>query len=88
MAYRPEELADSFKKRGWLASALRYAAMVIVVVLLGVYIGFLLFGTNSVEVLYKLHVQEKNLKRSIEYLKRENARLQKEYFELKDVEPE
>ncbi len=88
MAYRPEELADSFKKHGWLASTLRYAAMVIIVVLLGVYIGFLLFGTNSVEVLYRLHVQEKNLKRSIEYLKRENARLQKEYFELKEVEPE
>ncbi len=88
MAYRPEELADSFKKQGWLASTLRYAAMVIIVVLLGVYIGFLLFGTNSVEVLYRLHVQEKNLKRSIEYLKRENARLQKEYFELKEVEPE
>lgn len=88
MAYRPDELANFFKKSGWLASTLRYAAMVIVVVVLGVYIGFLLFGTNSVEVLYRLHVQEKNLKRSIEYLKRENARLQKEYFELKDMEPE
>ena len=86
--YRPEELVDSLRKRGQLAIVIRYITLVVVVVLLAIYIGNLLFGTNSLEVLYNLHIQEKNLKRSIKYLKRENAHLQKEYFELKEMEPE
>ena len=87
MQNRPDELIDSLQKKGLLAQLLSYFVAVGIVVGLGVYIGILLFGDNSVEVLYNLNVQEKNLKRSIEYLKRENARLQKEYFELKELEP-
>ena len=87
MQNRSDELIDSLHKKGLLAQLLRYFVAVAIVVGLGVYIGILLFGDNSVEVLYNLNVQEKNLKRSIEYLKRENARLQKEYFELKELEP-
>ncbi|BCD62987.1 MULTISPECIES: hypothetical protein [Nitratiruptor] len=87
MDKRPQELADSLKKRSWLAEAFRYSMMALVVILMAIYIGALLFGTNSVEVLYQLNVVEKNLKRSINFLKKENARLQKEYFELKELEP-
>jgi len=88
MANRHEELIDSLSSRGWLATIGKYIFFFVVLVLLAVYIGLLLFGTNSVEVLYKLNVQEKTLQRKIKFLKHENARLQKKYFELKELEPD
>ncbi len=88
MAERHQELIDSLSSRGWLATIGRYAFFFVVLVLLAIYIGILLFGTNSVEVLYKLNVQEKTLQRKIKFLKNENARLQKRYFELKELEPD
>ena len=84
---RHEELLDSLFSKNLYRTVLRYGALFLVIVLLAVYIGNLLFGVNSVEVLYNLGVQEKTLKRKIEFYKRENARLQKEYFELKELEP-
>ena len=54
---------------------------------LGFYVGNLIYGVNSLSVLRKLTNQEIHLKNNIEKLKEENARLQKEYFELKGLEP-
>ncbi len=88
MAKRPSELTDSLGKGSWWQDIVRYGVALAILIAVSVYIGFLLFGTNSVEVLIQLNAQEKSLKRSIEYLKMENARLQKEYFELKQLEPE
>ena len=84
---RQEELLDSLFPKDLYRTLLRYGVLFLVIVALAVYIGNLLFGVNSVEVLYNLGVQEKTLKRKIEFYKRENARLQKEYFELKELEP-
>jgi len=56
------------------------------VVLFGLYIGSLLYGANSIEVLSELKSRELFLKRSIINLKQENANLQKKYFELKGLE--
>ncbi|MDD2566728.1 MAG: hypothetical protein PHI89_07665 [Thiovulaceae bacterium] len=56
-----------------------------VVLFLGVYIGILLYGTNSVEVLLGLEDYETFLQDEIVRLKNENAMLQKEYFELKEI---
>ncbi|WP_457596991.1 hypothetical protein [Hydrogenimonas sp.] len=58
------------------------------VVALGIYAGVLLFGPNSLTVLLGLEEQHASLQRHIERLKSENAALQKEYFELKQLEPE
>ena len=55
---------------------------------LGVYAGVLLFGPNSLTVLLGLEEQHATLERHIEMLKARNAALQKEYFELKQLEPE
>ncbi len=88
MVNRHEELVDSLGSRGWLAAIFKYFMILVLIVVLAVYIGLLLFGTNSVEVLYNLNVQEKSLKRKIEFLKKENAKLQKNYFELKELESE
>ena len=59
---------------------------VIMIVGLGIYIGTLLFGDNSLEVLLGLEEYETYLKEDIERLKTENAALQKEYFELKELD--
>ena len=54
----------------------------------GIYIGNLLFGTNSIEVLTNVQTQQSYLKQKLISLQKNNAKLQKEYFELKNLEPE
>lgn len=54
----------------------------------GLYVGSLLFGVDSLSVLNELKQKEKTLTVNIEKLKEENAKLQKEYFELKGLEPQ
>ena len=88
MREQREELYDFLAQGRFWKPILGYLLLAIVVIILAVYVGILLFGTNSVEVLYNLNIKEKNLNRHIDYLKRENARLQKEYFELKEMEPD
>ncbi|MDQ7046204.1 MAG: hypothetical protein Q9M39_00675 [Sulfurovum sp.] len=57
------------------------------ILLFGIYIGVLMNGENSLTVLNQL--TEKKYRLSIEdkVLKIENQKLQKEYFELKQLEP-
>ena len=81
-----EEIIEGVGAPSLWRRALGYLFYLLIVLGLGAYIGFLLFGDNSLEVYYRLKVQEKSLKRSVEFFKKENARLQKEYFELKDLE--
>ncbi len=84
-----ELLEESKPKRGLTVSLLlKFGAAVAVIVAVGVYIGNILFGTDSVEVLIDLQNKKENLKREVQRLKEENAALQKEYFELKQLEPE
>ncbi len=53
------------------------------------YVSNLLFeGNNSLKVYSALKKQKQQLDKSINYLQLDNARLQKEYFELKNLEPE
>ena len=61
--------------------------LISVIIALGFYVGNLLYGINSLSVLDNLTNKEVFLKTTIEKLKEENARLQKEYFELKGLEP-
>jgi len=58
------------------------------VIVLGVYAGILLFGPNSLTVLLSLEEQRATYETYIKILKAKNAALQKEYFELKQLEPE
>ena len=50
-----------------------------------VYIGVLFYGTNSLEILFGLQDYEHYLQSEILRLKSENAGLQKDYFELKEI---
>ena len=52
------------------------------------YSADLLFGKNSYEVYSSLTKKERHLREEIKRLQQDNARLQKEYFELKNLEPE
>ncbi len=59
----------------------------ILILLFGVYIGILIYGENSTTVLDNLKAEKKRLTLEANELKSENQKLQKEYFELKNLEP-
>ncbi|MCD6259798.1 MAG: hypothetical protein RBR54_05130 [Sulfurimonas sp.] len=63
----------------------KFLILVSIVLSLGIYLGILLYGTNSVEILLGLQDYENFLQSEISRLKTENASLQKEYFELKEI---
>ena len=64
----------------------RLIIAVVLIIALGIYIGILLFGDNSLQVLLELEEYESYLKEDIERLKTENATMQKEYFELRELD--
>lgn len=61
--------------------------LVLVTVFLAQHIADLFFGDNSIEVYSALKQKEAHLQNEIIRLQADNARLQKEYFELKNLEP-
>ncbi|MEJ5168188.1 MAG: septum formation initiator [Arcobacteraceae bacterium] len=61
--------------------------LVLVTVFLAQHIADLFFGDNSIEVYHALKQKEEHLQNEIIRLQADNARLQKEYFELKNLEP-
>ncbi|MDR2100878.1 MAG: septum formation initiator [Campylobacteraceae bacterium] len=58
------------------------------VIILGIYVGNVLFGNSSLEVLIGLKNGKVELERRIFDLKHANARLQKELFELQQLDPD
>jgi len=66
----------------------RLAFAFLAVVVLGIYAGILLFGPNSLTILLGLEEQRAAYEKHIKRLKAQNAALQKEYFELKQLEPD
>ncbi len=64
----------------------KFLFLVLLVMAVGIYIGILLFGDNSLEVLLKLESYEDQLKDEVVRLKQENSILQKEFFELKELD--
>ncbi len=57
------------------------------ILLFGIYVGVLIYGENSLTVLNHLKEKKQVLIEEEKALKVENQRLQKEYFELKQLEP-
>ena len=57
------------------------------ILLFGIYVGVLICGENSLTVLNHLKEKKQVLRQEEKALKTENQRLQKEYFELKQLEP-
>jgi len=63
----------------------KFFVLLSIILLLGIYIGILLYGTNSLEVLLDLQDYENYLQNDVTRLKDENSALQKEYFELQEL---
>ena len=63
----------------------KFLLFLIIVIGFGIYIGIIFYGTNSLEVLLGLQDYENYLQTEIIKLKSENAELQREYFELKEI---
>ena len=63
----------------------KFFVLLLIVLSSGIYIGVLLFGDNSLEVLMGIEDYETYLQDEIVRLKSENAELQKEYFELNEI---
>ncbi len=57
------------------------------IVFLGIYLGIILFGENSILALWHLKQEKKELTKEISNTKNKNQELQKEYFLLKQLEP-
>ena len=57
------------------------------ILLFGIYVGILIYGENSLTVLNHLKEKKEMLKQEEKNLKAENQKLQKELFELKQLEP-
>lgn len=67
----------------WLGFSLKSILLILVgIVLLGLYIGVLLFGENSLVVLNRLEHDKARLTQERTETKASNQKLQKEYFEL------
>ena len=83
--YEEIDNTQSITQRYLGLSWARFISLVFAVLLLGVYLGVLFYGTNSLEVLFGLDDYEVYLHSEIGRLKTENAELQREYFELKEI---
>lgn len=80
---------SGLKKEGGIAGLSLKALLVTVIgiLLFGIYVGVLIYGENSLTVLNQLKEKKQGLSLEEKILKVENQRLQKEYFELKQLEP-
>jgi len=85
-----EEFEDITGKRDskGVSFYLKIFSLVVIVIGFGIYVGDMLFGKSSLDVLLNLQSEKQILEQSVEALKTQNAILQKEYFELKDLDPE
>lgn len=63
-------------------------ASIAVTIFLSYHVANTLFGDNSLEVYNSLKYKKIYLEKEIVRLQEDNAYLQKEYFELKNLEPE
>lgn len=66
-------------------SAGKFLLFFSIVIGFGIYLGVIFYGTNSLEVLVGLQDYENYLQTEVIKLKSENAELQREYFELKEI---
>jgi len=57
------------------------------IVFIGIYLGVILFGENSILALWHLKQEKRELTKEITDTKNKNQELQKEYFLLKQLEP-
>jgi len=79
------DTSESFTQKYLGLSFSKFFMLFFLIVLFGIYLGILLYGTNSVQVLSGLQEYQSYLQDQTVVLKKENAKLQREYFELKEI---
>ena len=79
------DTSESFTQRYLGLSFSKFFMLFFLIVLFGIYLGILLYGTNSVQVLSGLQEYQSYLQEEIGELKSKNAKLQREYFEMKEI---
>ncbi len=79
------DITESITQKYLGLSLSKFFFLFFIVVSLGIYLGILLYGTNSLEILFGLQEYETYLQGEVTELKLENAELQREYFELKEI---
>lgn len=81
-------MADTRQESGIAGFSLKtFLVTAIGILLFGIYVGVLMYGENSLTVLNQLKEKKYRLSLEDKVLKIENQKLQKEYFELKQLEP-
>ena len=86
--YEEIDTTQSITQKYLGLSLSKFFALFAIVISLGIYLGILLYGTSSLEVLFGLQDYENYLQDEVVHLKNENAELQREYFELKEISAE
>ena len=79
------DTSESITQKYLGLSLKKFFFLFFIIVLLGMYLGILLYGTSSLEILFGLQDYEVYLHDEVGRLKIENAQLQREYFELKEI---
>jgi hypothetical protein len=80
------EEKESLSERYFGLSTSKFLLAAGIVLVVGIYLGVIFFGNNSLSVLLDLEEHQNYLSEDIEHLKVENAALQKQYFELKELD--
>ncbi len=87
------EILDEYKEENQENSRknltfIRLMGVLVLVVLFGIYVGDMLFGKSSLDVLLNLQMDKEDLQKKVLHLKAENAKLQKDYLELYQLDSE
>ncbi len=83
--YEEIENKESFTQRYFGLSLKKFIIALAIVIAVGIYMGVLLFGENSLRILMNLDNYSNNLQAKIQILKVDNAKKQKAYFQLKEI---
>lgn len=82
-----KEYDESTKKKNFYYSIIKTFLWAFLVVIVAIYFGNMFFGQYSLDTLLRLEATKKQLNQRNELLKEQNAKAQKDYFELKGLYP-
>lgn len=82
-----KEYDESTKKKNFYYSIIKTLLWAFLVVIVAIYFGNMFFGQYSLDTLLRLEATKKQLNQRNELLKEQNAKAQKDYFELKGLYP-
>ena len=75
---------DFLDEKNGLNSKLLF--LIFAVLSMAIYIGYLIYGDKGLNRMIDINNQKKVLEENVKKLRKENVKLQKEYFGLKDIE--